>query len=99
MIEDFLNFTYDIGFTNSLIKDELIFLSYGNYTISIYNPEENKGFMKRYSLELKKNDFNVIYITTGQNKITFALDDFEVLQTEFGDIIRDNKLKKILNDY
>lgn len=99
MIEDFLNFTYDIGFTPSLIRDEHIFLSYCNYTISIYNPEEDKGFEKRYSLEIKKNDFNVIYITTGQNRINFALDDFEVLQTEFGDIIRDNKLKKILNDY
>ncbi len=32
------------------------------------------------------------------NKINFALDDFEVLENEFKDVIRDNKLKKILRD-
>jgi len=98
MLEDFLNFTKDIGFTLSFLRDEFIFLSNGYYTISIYNPEEHKGFEKRYSLELKKNDFNGTYITTGENKINFALDDFEVLETEFKDVIRDNKLKKILCD-
>ena len=98
MLEDFLNFVKDIGFTLSILRDECIYLSYGRYTISIYNPEEHKGFEKRYSLELKKNDFNSIYIESGsKNKINFALDDFEVLETEFKDIIRDNKLKKILH--
>ena len=97
MLEDFLNFSKDIGFTLSFLRDEFIFLSNGYYTISIYNPEEHKGFEKRYSLELKKNDFNDTYITTGENKINFALDDFEVLETEFKDVIRDNKLKKILH--
>ena len=97
MLEDFLKFVKDIGFNPSIIRDECIYLSYGKYTISIYNPEEHKGFEKRYSLELKKNDFNDTYITTGENKINFALDDFEVLETEFKDVIRDNKLKKILH--
>ena len=105
MLEDFLNFAKDIGFTLSFLRDEFIFLSYGRYMISIYNPEEHKGFEKRYSLhvnlfydELKKNDFNGTYITTGEKKINFALDDFEVLETEFKDVIRDNKLKKLLRD-
>jgi hypothetical protein len=98
MLEDFLKFVKDIGFTLSFLRDEVIFLSNGYYTISIYNPEEHKGFEKRYSLELKKNDFNSIYIESGsKNKINFALDDFEVLETEFKDVIRDNKLKKILH--
>ena len=98
MLEDFLNFTKDIGFTLSFLRDECIYLSYGRYTISIYNPEDHKGFEKRYSLELKKNDFNSIYIESGyKNKINFALDDFEVLENEFKDVIRDNKLKKILH--
>ena len=98
MLEDFLNFAKDIGFTLSILRDEFIYLSNGYYTISIYNPEEHKGFEKRYSLELKKNDFNGTYITTGEKKINFALDDFEVLETEFKDVIRDNKLKKLLRD-
>ena len=98
MLEDFLNFVKDIGFTLSFLRDEFIFLSNGYYTISIYNPEEHKGFEKRYSLELKKNDFNGTYITGSENKINFALDDFEVLETEFKNVIRDNKLKKILRD-
>ncbi len=99
MLEDFLKFAKDIGFTPSFIRDECIFLSYGRYTISIYNPEEHRGFEKRYSLELRKNDFNGTYIACGsKNKINFALDDFEVLETEFKDVIRDNKLKKILID-
>ena len=93
MLEDFLNFIKDIGFTLSTLRDELIFLSNGCYTISIYNPENHKGFEKRYSLE-----FNGKYITTGSKNINFALDDFEVLETEFKDVIRDNKLKKILFD-
>lgn len=98
MLEDFLNFAKDIGFTLSILRDEFIYLSNGYYTISIYNPEEHKGFEKRYSLELKKNDINGTYITTGEKKINFALDDFEVLEAEFKDVIRDNKLKKILRD-
>lgn len=105
MLEDLLNFAKDIGFTQVLNYSntpDLIFLSYGYYTIAIYNPEEHKGFEKRYSLELKKNDINPkshgTYITTGEKKINFALDDFEVLETEFKDVIRDNKLKKILRD-
>lgn len=98
MLEDFLNFAKDIGFTLSILRDEFIYLSNGYYTISIYNPEEHKGFEKRYSLELKKNDFNGTYITTGEKKINFSLDDFEVLEAEFKDVIRDNKLKKILRD-
>jgi len=99
MLEDFLNFVKDIGFNPSIIRDECIYLSYGRYTISIYNPEEHKGFEKRYSLELKKNDHNGTYIESEcKNKINFALDDFEVLETEFKDVIRDNKLKKILRD-
>ena len=98
MLEDFLNFAKDIGFTLSILRDEFIYLSNGYYTISIYNPEEHKGFEKRYSLELKKNDINDTYITTGEKKINFALDDFEVLEKEFKDVIRDNKLKKLLRD-
>ena len=100
MLEDFLNFAKDIGFTLSILRDEFIYLSNGYYTISIYNPEEDKGFEKRYSLEFK----NGTYITTGSknakfgDKINFALDDFEVLETEFKDVIRDNKLKKLLRD-
>ena len=106
MLEDFLKFVKDIGFNPSIIRDECIYLSYGRYTISIYNPEDHKGFEKRYSLELKKNDSNGLssivnwntYIESGgKNKINFALDDFEVLETEFKDVIRDNKLKKILH--
>jgi len=98
MLEDFLNFVKDIGFNLSIIRDECIFLSYERYTISIYNPEEYRGFEKRYSLELKKNDFNGTYIENGcKNQINFALDDFEVLENEFKDVIRDNKLKKILH--
>jgi hypothetical protein len=95
MLEDFLNFVKDIGFTQvypCLIPD-LIFLTYGCYTISIYNPE-NQRFEIRYSLEMKKNDYYSVYI--GENKIiNFALDDLEVLQTEFKVVIRDNKLRKI----
>ena len=92
MLEDFLKFVKDIGFTLSTLRDECIYLSNAYYTIGIYNPEEHKGFEKRYSL-----DFNGTYITTGSKKINFALDDFEVLETEFKDVIRDNKLKKILH--
>jgi hypothetical protein len=44
MLEDFLKFTKDIGFNLDIIRDELIYLSYGDYTISIYNPEVHKGF-------------------------------------------------------
>lgn len=99
MLEDFLKFAKDIGFTPSFIRDEFIFLSYGRYMISIYNPEDHRGFEKRYSLELKKDEFCGKYIESGsKNKINFALDDFEVLETEFKDVIRDNKLKKILRD-
>jgi hypothetical protein len=99
MLEDFLNFVKDIGFNLSIIRDECIFLSYERYTISIYNPEEHRGFEKRYSLELRKNDHNGTYIENGcKNQINFALDDFEVLENEFKDVIRDNKLKKILRD-
>jgi len=99
MLEDFLNFVKDIGFNHSIIRDECIYLSYGRYTISIYNPEEHRVFEKRYSLELRKTDFTGKYIEGGsKNKINFALDDFEVLETEFKDVIRDNKLKKILRD-
>ncbi len=91
-------FTKDIGFNLDIIRDEFIYLSYGDYTIGIYNPEEHKGFEKRYSLELKKNDYNVTYIAwESENKINFALDDFGVLEKEFKDIIRDNKLKKTGN--
>ena len=97
MLEDFLNFVKDIGFTLSFLRDEFIFLSYGRYTISIYNPEEHKGFEKRYSLELKKNDYGTYIESGSKNKINFALDDFEVLENEFKDVIRDNKLKKILH--
>jgi hypothetical protein len=98
MLEDFLKFAKDIGFIPSFIRDECIFLSYGRYTISIYNPEEHRGFEKRYSLELRKNDHNGTYIENGcKNQINFALDDFEVLENEFKNVIRDNKLKKILH--
>jgi hypothetical protein len=98
MLEDFLNFVKDIGFNPSIIRDECIYLSYGSYTISIYNPEEHR-FEKRYSLELRKTDFNGKYIEGGsKNKINFALDDFEVLENEFKDVIRDNKIKKILRN-
>jgi hypothetical protein len=96
MLEDFLKFTKDIGFIHSFIRNECIFLSYERYIISIYNPEEHRGFEKRYSLEIKKNDYNGTYIAWGsENKINFALDDLEVLENEFKDIIRDNKLKEI----
>lgn len=79
-------------------EEEFINLSYGGYTISIYNPDEHR-FEKRYSLAFRKNDHNATYIVSGsKNKINFALDDFEVLETEFKDVIRDNKLKKILRD-
>jgi hypothetical protein len=97
MLEDFLNFVNDIGFTLSTLRDECIYLSNGYYTICIYNPEEHKGFEKRYGLELKKNEFYSIHIESGYKKINFALDDFEVLENEFKDVIRDNKLKKILH--
>lgn len=111
MLEDFLKFVKDIGFTLTIIRDEFIYLSYGRYTITIYNPEEHSGFEKRYSLGFKKNEHNVTYITSGSettlsttiwlgekvtsNKINFALDDFEVLKNEFKDIIRDRKLKEL----
>jgi len=42
--------------------------------------------------------YNGTYITSGSKTKNFALDDFEVLETEFKDVIRDNKLKKILHD-
>ena len=96
MLEDFLKFTKDIGFNLDIIRDEFIYLSYGDYTIYIYNPEEHSGFEKRYSLELRINEYNVKYIEGGyKNYINFALDDFGVLESEFKDIIRDNKLKKL----
>jgi hypothetical protein len=96
MLEDFLKFVKDIGFNLSIIRDDMMYLSYGDYTISIYNPEEHR-FEKRYSLELRKTDFNGTYIESGsKNQINFALDDFEVLENEFKAVIRDNKLKKIL---
>lgn len=114
MLEEFLKFVKDIGFTLTIIRDEFIYLSYGRYTISIYNPEEHSGFEKRYSLGFKKNEHNVTYITSGSettlstgrttiwlgekvtsNKINFTLDDFEVLENEFKDIIRDRKLKEL----
>ena len=97
MLEDFLNYVKDIGFTQVLNYSntpDLIFLTYGYYTLSIYNPEDQR-FDKRYSLVLKKDDINGRYITTGEKEINFALDDLEVLQTEFKDVIRDNKLRKI----
>jgi hypothetical protein len=65
MLEDFLKFVKDIGFTLTIIRDNYIYLSYGRYTITIYNPEEHSGFEKRYSLEFKKNEHNVTYITSG----------------------------------
>lgn len=108
MLEDFLKFVKDIGFTLTIIRDNYIYLSYRRYTICIYNPEEHSGFEKRYSLEFKKNENNVTYITSGSetttiwlgekvtsNKINFALDDFEVIKNEFKDIIRDRKLKEL----
>ena len=108
MLEDFLKFVKDIGFTLTIIRDNYIYLSYGRYTICIYNPEEHSVFEKRYSLEFKKNENNVTYITSGSetttiwlgekvttNKINFSLDDFEVLKNEFKDIIRDRKLKEL----
>ena len=107
MLEDFLNFVKDIGFNPSStaksfsksVRDDMMYLSYGDYTISIYNPEEHSEFEKRYSLELKKTDFTGKYIEGGsKNQINFALDDFEVLENEFKDVIRDNKLKKILRN-
>jgi hypothetical protein len=99
MLEDFLNFVKDIGFTqviNYSNTPDLIFLTYGYYTISIYNPGDQR-FEKRYSLELKKNDYYSVYIgDPRRNKIiNFTLDDLELLQTEFKDVIRDNKLRKI----
>lgn len=99
MLEDFLNFVKDIGFTQPIIRDELIYLSYGRYMISIYNPGEHTGFEKRYSLEFKKNEHNGTYIESrSKNQINFTLDYFEVLENEFKDVIRENKLKKILRD-
>jgi hypothetical protein len=96
MLEDFLKFAKDIGFTPSFIRDECIFLSYGDYTISIYNPEEHRGFEKRYCLMLRKNEHNGTYIEWGsKNKINFALDDFGVLENEFKDVIRERKLKQL----
>lgn len=108
MLEDFLKFVKDIGFTLTIIRDNYIYLSYGRYTITIYNPEEHSGFEKRYSLEFKKNENNVTYITSGSetttiwlgekvtsNKINFALDDFEVLKNEFKDIIREKRLNDL----
>lgn len=98
MLEDFLNYVKDIGFTQVLNYSntpDLIFLTYGYYTLSIYNPEGQRfenSLLIRYSLELKKNDYSV-YI--GGEEINFALDDLEVLQNEFKDVIRDNKLRKI----
>lgn len=98
MLEDFLNYVKDIGFTQVLNYSntpDLIFLTYGYYTLSIYSPEGQRfenSLLIRYSLELKKNDYSV-YI--GEKEINFALDDLEVLQTEFKDVIRDNKLREI----
>lgn len=100
MLEDFLNYVKDIGFTEVLNYSntpDLIVLTYGYYTLSIYNPEGrfDRNF-PRYSLELKKDDYSV-YI--GEKEINFELDfeldDLEVLQTEFKDVIRDNKLRNI----
>jgi hypothetical protein len=99
MLEGFLKFAKDIGFELSFMRDECIFLSYGDYTISIYNPEEHRGFEKRYCLMLRKNEHNGTYIEWGsKNNINFALDDFEVLEAEFKDAIRERKLKEILRD-
>ena len=103
MLEDFLNYVKDIGFTQVLNYSntpDLIFLTYGYYTLSIYNPEGQRfenSLLIRYSLELKKNDYYSVYIgeVTRPKEINFALDDLEVLQTEFKDVIRDNKLRKI----
>jgi hypothetical protein len=96
MLEDFLKLTKDIGFIHSFIRNECIFLSYEKYIISIYNPEEHRGFGKRYSLELRINEYNGTYITNrSDNKINFALDDLEVLEYEFKDIIRERKLKEL----
>ena len=98
MLEDFLNYVKDIGFTQVLNYSntpDLIFLTYGYYTLSIYNPEGQRfenSLLIRYSLELKKNDYSVYF---GEKEINFALDDLEVLQTEFKDVIRDNKLREI----
>jgi len=92
MLEEFLNFVNDIGFVLSNPEPQgfhMIYLSNGGYTISIYNPEEQD---KRYSIDL-----NGKYIETRPKQINFALDDFEVLEDEFKDVIRDNKLKKILH--
>ena len=99
MLEDFLNYVKDIGFTQVLNYSNtpyLIFLTYGYYTLSIYNPEGQRfenSLLIRYSLELKKDDYSV-YI--GKKEIiNFAIDDLEVLQTEFKDVIRDNMLREI----
>lgn len=101
-MEDFLNYVKDIGFTEVLNYSntpDLIVLTYGYYTLSIYNPEGrfDRNF-PRYSLEVKK-DFNCYYIASGENKINFELDfeldDLEVLQTEFKDVIRNKKLREI----
>ena len=99
MLEDFLNYVKDIGFTQVLNYSNtpyLIFLTYGYYTLSIYSPEGQRfenSLLIRYSLEIKKDDYSV-YI--GKKEIiNFALDDLEVLQTEFKDVIRDNILREI----
>jgi hypothetical protein len=99
MLESFLKFAKGIGFDLDIIRDEMMYLSYGDYEISIYNPEEHRGFEKRYSLELKRGDLGGTYIAWGsENNINFALDDFEVLEAEFKDVIRDRKLKEMLGD-
>jgi hypothetical protein len=90
MLDNFLNFVKDIGFTLTIIRDNYIYLSYGRYTICIYNPEEHSGFEKRYSLQLKYE-----HLFLRDRIINFALDDFEILEREFKDIIRDKKLNDL----
>lgn len=90
MLDNFLNFVKNIGFTTSIhdnLINEFIYLSYGDYIISIYNPER---YEKRYSLQFKYE-----YLILRDGIINFALDDFEIIEREFKDIIRDKKLNDL----
>lgn len=90
MLERFLTFAIDIGFSVSRLRDDMIYLSNGRYEISIYCHEEDRE--KRWSLERSGE-----YVETRPRQINFALDDFEALEAEFKDAIRENKLKDILD--
>jgi hypothetical protein len=89
MLDKFYSFVIDeIGFSFIEEVNSIIWLEYGDYKISIYNPIESK-FEPRYSLEYCGK-----ILSMNNNIRNYALDDLRILEI-FRQEIRNNKLKKL----